>query len=148
MSISVDDCIDLDAMERLVFLAKVKDLVSFQELLKHMYMRVLICGLRICWGRWVWLEFDSLDHMKDVFGKNWWLPLVSWAPRVYKQLVKLSVGKAAVFTDMVSDGPMSHGKVYPSSNPMERRMQRVYSFDESLEMRSILDVDSCDSDLS
>ncbi|GJZ12881.1 hypothetical protein Tco_0548111 [Tanacetum coccineum] len=36
MSISVDDCIDLDGMEHK------------------------------CWGRWVWLDFDSMDQVESV----------------------------------------------------------------------------------
>ncbi|GKD29400.1 hypothetical protein Tco_1240178 [Tanacetum coccineum] len=41
------------------------------------------------------------------------LPLASWAPEVYKKLG----GRwgSSVFTDMVSDGPMSHGKGFVSS---------------------------------
>ncbi|GKE77836.1 RNA-directed DNA polymerase, eukaryota, partial [Tanacetum coccineum] len=94
-------------------------------------------GLRYVGGRWVWLEFDSMDQvesvktskaLKDIFlefkdvshdfipdERCVWidlvgLPLASWTPEVYKKLG----GRwgSSVFTDMVSDGPMSHGKVY------------------------------------
>ncbi|GJS88299.1 nucleotide-binding alpha-beta plait domain-containing protein [Tanacetum coccineum] len=57
MSISVDDCIDLDGMERSI-LAKVKDLSVISELLKHMSSEGFDdVGLRYVGGRWVWLEF-------------------------------------------------------------------------------------------
>ncbi|GJR47757.1 hypothetical protein Tco_1315860 [Tanacetum coccineum] len=84
------------------------------------------------------------------------LPLASWAPEVYKKLG----GRwgSSVFTDMVSDGPMSHGKfaywapniesmeVNSESNPLERKDAEGPSLDESLENEKHLDVDSCDSD--
>ncbi|GKD36874.1 RNA-directed DNA polymerase, eukaryota [Tanacetum coccineum] len=135
MSISVDDCIDLDGKERSI-LAKVKDLSVISELLKHMSSEGFDdVGLRYVGGRWVWLEFDSMDQvervktskaLKDIFlefkdvshdfipdERCVWidlvgLPLASWAPEVYKKLG----GRwgSSVFTDMVSDGPMSHGK--------------------------------------
>ncbi|GKF41154.1 hypothetical protein Tco_0124496, partial [Tanacetum coccineum] len=60
MSISVDDCIDLDDMER-SNLAKVKDLSVISELLKHMSSEGFDdVGIRYVGGRWVWLEFDSM----------------------------------------------------------------------------------------
>ncbi|GKA17088.1 RNA-directed DNA polymerase, eukaryota [Tanacetum coccineum] len=70
-------------------------------------------GLKICWGRWVWLEFDFMDQvesvktskaLKEIFlefkdvshdfipdERCVWidlvgLPLASWAPEVYKKL--------------------------------------------------------------
>nr|GEW29600.1 DUF4283 domain protein [Tanacetum cinerariifolium] len=53
---------------------------------------------RLGWGRWVWLEFNSTDQVESV--KN---------SKVYKKLG----GRwgCNVFTDMVNDGPLSHGKV-------------------------------------
>ncbi|GJY98588.1 hypothetical protein Tco_0515498 [Tanacetum coccineum] len=66
MSISVDDCIDLDGMERSI-LAKVKDLSVISELLKHMSSEGFDdVGLRYVGGRWVWLEFDSMDQVESV----------------------------------------------------------------------------------
>ncbi|GKG54441.1 hypothetical protein Tco_0560096, partial [Tanacetum coccineum] len=57
MSISVDDCIDLDGMERSI-LAKVKDLSVISEHLKHMSSEGFDdVGRRYVGGRWVWLEF-------------------------------------------------------------------------------------------
>ncbi|GJT72353.1 retrotransposable element Tf2 [Tanacetum coccineum] len=80
MSISVDDCIDLDGMERSI-LAKVKDLSVISELLKHMSSEGFDdVGLRYVGGRWVWLEFDSMDQVD----KHWWVCHWSWAQRVYK----------------------------------------------------------------
>ncbi|GKD45080.1 hypothetical protein Tco_1269725, partial [Tanacetum coccineum] len=61
MSISVDDCIDLDGMERSI-LAKVKDLSVISELLKHMSSE----GFDDVGGRWVWLEFDSMDQVESI----------------------------------------------------------------------------------
>ncbi|GKG15341.1 hypothetical protein Tco_0357664, partial [Tanacetum coccineum] len=90
MSISVDDCIDWDGMERSI-LAKVKDLSVISELLKHMSSE----GFDDVDERCVWIDLVGL-------------PLASWAPEVYKKLG----GRwgSSMFTDMVSDGPMSHGK--------------------------------------
>ncbi|GKE05461.1 nucleotide-binding alpha-beta plait domain-containing protein [Tanacetum coccineum] len=66
MSISVDDCIDLDGMERSI-LAKVKDLSVISELLKHMSSEGFDdVGLRYVGGHWVWLEFDSMDQVESV----------------------------------------------------------------------------------
>ncbi|GKD96583.1 RNA-directed DNA polymerase, eukaryota, partial [Tanacetum coccineum] len=66
MSISVDDCIDLDGMERSI-LAKAKDLSVISELLKHMSSEGFDdVGLRYVGGRWVWLEFDSMDQVESV----------------------------------------------------------------------------------
>ncbi|GJV64424.1 hypothetical protein Tco_1475252 [Tanacetum coccineum] len=66
MSISVDDCIDLDGIERSI-LAKVKDLSVISELLKHMSSEGFDdVGLRYVGGRWVWLEFDSMDQVERV----------------------------------------------------------------------------------
>ncbi|GJY66343.1 RNA-directed DNA polymerase, eukaryota [Tanacetum coccineum] len=145
MSISVDDCIDLDGMERSI-LAKVKDLSVISELLKHMSSEGFDdVGLRYVGGRWVWLEFDSMDQvesvktskaLKEIFlefkdvshdfipdERCVWidlvgLPLASWAPEVYKKLG----GRwgSSVFTDMVSDGPMSHGKVCVLTESLHR----------------------------
>ncbi|GKC53711.1 5-oxoprolinase-like protein [Tanacetum coccineum] len=126
MFISEDDYIDFDGMERSI-LAKVKDLSVFTDLLKYMSSEGFVdVGLRYVGGRWVWLEFDSTDQvesvkkLKDVSydfipdERCVWidlvgLPLASWAPEVYKKLG----GRwgFSVFTDMVNDGPMSHGKV-------------------------------------
>ncbi|GJS07180.1 RNA-directed DNA polymerase, eukaryota [Tanacetum coccineum] len=145
MSISVDDCIDLDGMEHSI-LAKVKDLSVISELLKHMSSEGFDdVGLRYVGGRWVWLEFDSMDQvesvktskaLKEIFlefkdvshdfipdERCVWidlvgLPLASWAPEVYKKLG----GRwgSSVFTDMVSDGPMSHGKVCVLTESLHR----------------------------
>ncbi|GKA02254.1 hypothetical protein Tco_0674919 [Tanacetum coccineum] len=54
MSISVDDCIDLDGMERSI-LAKVKILSVISELLKTIMSSEGFddVGLKICGGRWV-----------------------------------------------------------------------------------------------
>ncbi|GKC57692.1 nucleotide-binding alpha-beta plait domain-containing protein [Tanacetum coccineum] len=62
MSISVDDCIDLDGMERSI-LAKVKDLSVISELLKHMSSEGFDDVLVLDSGWWtlIWLEFDSMD---------------------------------------------------------------------------------------
>ncbi|GKB27658.1 hypothetical protein Tco_0867059 [Tanacetum coccineum] len=102
-------------------------------------------GLRYVGGRWVWLEFDSMDQvervktskaLKEIFlefkdvshdfipdERCVWidlvgLPLASWAPEVYKKLG----GRwgSSVFTDMVSDGPMSHGKVCVLTESLHR----------------------------
>ncbi|GKF95424.1 hypothetical protein Tco_0288159, partial [Tanacetum coccineum] len=78
MSISVDDCIDLEGMERSI-LAKVKDLSVISELLKHISSEGFDdVGLRYVGGRWIWLEFDSMDQSgkrqdfkgvkRDIFG--------------------------------------------------------------------------------
>ncbi|GJW43036.1 5-oxoprolinase-like protein [Tanacetum coccineum] len=136
MFISEDNCIDFDGMERSI-LAKVKDLSVITDLLKYMSSEGFVdVGLRYVGGRWVWLEFDSTDQVESVKNSKvlnelflelkdvsydfipdercvWidlvGLPLASWALEVYKKLG----GRwgCSVFTDMVSDGPMSHGKV-------------------------------------
>ncbi|GJT06697.1 hypothetical protein Tco_0841159 [Tanacetum coccineum] len=91
--------------------------------------------------------------LKDVFWiGTWWVCMASWAPEVYKKLG----GRwgSSVFTDMVSDEPMSHGKfaywapniesmeVNSESNPLERKDAEGHSLDESLENKEHLDVDS------
>nr|GEX55248.1 hypothetical protein [Tanacetum cinerariifolium] len=104
MFISEYDCIYLDGMERSI-LAKVKDLSVITDLLKYMSSEGFVdAGLGYVRGRWVWLEFDSANQI-DLVG----LPLASWAPEVYKKLG----GRwgCSVFTYMVNDGPLSHGKV-------------------------------------
>ncbi|GKA68099.1 hypothetical protein Tco_0768016 [Tanacetum coccineum] len=122
MFISEDDCIDFDGMERLYS---------------------LYVG-----GRWVWLEFDSTDQVESVKNSKvlnelflelkdvsydfipdercvWidlvGLPLASWAPEVYKKLG----GRwgCSVFTDMVNDGPMSHGKVCVLTESLHRVLE-------------------------
>ena len=145
MSISVDDCIDLDGMERSI-LAKVKDLSVITDLLKIMSSEGFDdVGLRYVGGRWVWLEFDSMDHMESVKTSKalneiflkfkdvshdfipdercvWidlvGLPLASWAPEVYKKLG--ARWGCSVFTDMVKDGPLSHGKVCVLTESLHR----------------------------
>ncbi|GJW83284.1 RNA-directed DNA polymerase, eukaryota, reverse transcriptase zinc-binding domain protein [Tanacetum coccineum] len=79
------------------------------------------------------LDIWDVGFMKDCLDRPGGLPLASWAPEVYKKLG----GRwgSSVFTDMVSDGPMSHGK--DAEGP---------SLDDSLENEEHLDVDSCDSD--
>ncbi|GKE09121.1 hypothetical protein Tco_1412672, partial [Tanacetum coccineum] len=61
----------------------------------------------------IFLEFKDVSHDFIPDERCVWidlvgLPLASWAPEVYKKLG----GRwgSSVFTDMVSDGPMSHGK--------------------------------------
>ncbi|GJX39942.1 hypothetical protein Tco_0254932 [Tanacetum coccineum] len=73
MSISVDDCIDLDGMERSI-LAKVKDLSFISELLKHMSSeRFDDVGLRLCLRvpLGFWLEFDSMDQVESIKDVVW-----------------------------------------------------------------------------
>ncbi|GJT48862.1 RNA-directed DNA polymerase, eukaryota [Tanacetum coccineum] len=173
MFISVDDCIDLDGMERSI-LAKVKDLSVISELLKHMSSEGFDdVGLRYVGGRWVWLEFDYMDQvesvktskaLKEIFLKFkdvshdfipdercvWidlvGLPLASWAPEVYKKLG----GRwgSSVFTDMFAYWApnIESMEVNSESNPLERKDAEGPSLDESLENKEHLDVDSCDSD--
>ncbi|GJW27523.1 hypothetical protein Tco_0044398 [Tanacetum coccineum] len=117
------------------------------DLLKHMSSEGFDdVGLRYVGGRWVWLEFDSMDQvesvktsktLKEIFLefkdvshdfipdercvwiRTWLgLPLASWTPEVYKKLG----GRwgSSVFTDMVSDGPMSHGKVCVLTKSLHR----------------------------
>ncbi|GJT17604.1 hypothetical protein Tco_0876310 [Tanacetum coccineum] len=96
MSILVDNCIDFDGMERSI-LAK-----------------------EICWDVGL-VGFDSIDQeekrpklQRHLAG----LPRGIMAPEVYKK-----VGgrwEAVVFTDMVSDGPMSHGKVCVLTESLHR----------------------------
>ncbi|GJU16602.1 hypothetical protein Tco_1144568 [Tanacetum coccineum] len=71
-------------------------------------------------------RFDviSVDDLYDLDDERYvWidpvaLPLASWAPEVYKKLG----GRwgSSVFTDMVSDGPMSHGKVCVLTESLHR----------------------------
>ncbi|GKA89541.1 nucleotide-binding alpha-beta plait domain-containing protein [Tanacetum coccineum] len=79
MSISVDDCIDLDGMERSI-LAKVKDLSVISELLKHMSSEGFDdVGLRYVEG--------TLGLMKDVFGiDRSGSAIASWGSRGLKKL--------------------------------------------------------------
>ncbi|GJR24722.1 RNA-directed DNA polymerase, eukaryota [Tanacetum coccineum] len=96
--------------------------VKEAELLKHMSSEGFDdVGLRYVGGRWVWLEFDSMDQVERVKtskAPGGVLPLASWAPEVYKKLG----GRwgSSVFTDMVSDGPMSHGKVCVLTESLHR----------------------------
>ncbi|GKA17371.1 hypothetical protein Tco_0697208 [Tanacetum coccineum] len=104
MSISVADCIDLvicwgdvgfgwsstildSSGKRQTSKAFLKEIFGF----KDVYHDFIPEWKRSC----VWI---------DLVGQ----PLASWAPKVYKKLG----GRwgSSVFTDMVSDGPMSHGK--------------------------------------
>nr|GEX84854.1 5-oxoprolinase-like protein [Tanacetum cinerariifolium] len=158
MFISEDDCIDLDGMKRSI-LAKVKDLSVITDLLKYMSSEGFVdVGLKYVGGRWVWLEFDSTDQVESV--KNLkvlnelflelkdvsydfnpdercvWidlvgLPLASWAPEVYKKLG----GRwgCSVFTDMVNDRPLSHGKVCVLTESLHRVLE---SFKVSYRNRS------------
>ncbi|GJU97288.1 RNA-directed DNA polymerase, eukaryota [Tanacetum coccineum] len=158
MFISEDDCIDFDGMERSI-LAKVKDLSVITDLLKYMSSEGFVdVGLRYVGGRWVWLEFDSTDQVESVKNSKvlnelflelkdvsydfipdercvWidlvGLPLASWAPEVYKKLG----GRwgCSVFTDMVNDGPMSHGKVCVLTESLHRVLE---SFKVSYRNRS------------
>ncbi|GJY52465.1 transport protein Sec61 subunit alpha-like protein [Tanacetum coccineum] len=166
-------------------LAKVKDLSVISELLKHMSSEGFddVVFLDMLGDVGFCLEFDYMDQVEkrqelqgfikeiflefnDVFTilfqmkmsldrPGGLLPLASWALEVYKKLG----GRwgSSVFTDMVSDGPMSHGKfaywapniesmeVNSESNPLERKDAEGPSLDESLEIEEHLDVDSCDS---
>nr|GEV79453.1 ribonuclease H-like domain-containing protein [Tanacetum cinerariifolium] len=158
MFISEDDCIDLDGMKRSI-LAKVKDLSVITDLLKYMYSESFVdVGLRYVGGRWVWLEFDSTDKVESVKNSKvlnelflelkdvsydfipdkrcvWidlvGLPLASWALEVYKKLG----GRwgCSVFTDMVNDGPLSHGKVCVLTESLHRVLE---SFKVSYRNRS------------
>ncbi|GJR12920.1 5-oxoprolinase-like protein [Tanacetum coccineum] len=158
MFISEDDCIDFDGMERSI-LAKVKDLSVITDLLKYMSSEGFVdVGLRYVGGRWVWLKFDSTDQVESVKNSKvlnelflelkdvsydfipdercvWidlvGLPLASWAPEVYKKLG----GRwgCSVFTDMVNDGPMSHGKVCVLTESLHRVLE---SFKVSYRNRS------------
>lgn len=105
-------------------------------------------GLRYVGGRWVWLEFDSMDQVESVKTSKalneiflefkdashdfipdercvWidlvGMPLGSWAPKVYKKLG--GWWGSSVFTDMVSDGPMSHGKVCVLTESLHRVLE-------------------------
>ncbi|GKB94839.1 hypothetical protein Tco_0980976 [Tanacetum coccineum] len=116
MFISKDDCIDFDGMERSI-LAKVNDLSVITDLLKYMSSEGFIdVGLRYVGGRWVWLEFDSTDQVESVknskLGGRW---------------------GCSVFTDMVNDGPMSHGKVCVLTESLHRVLE---SFKVSYRNRS------------
>ncbi|GJU48660.1 ribonuclease H-like domain-containing protein [Tanacetum coccineum] len=125
-SISVGRLYDFGWYGSVVFLLKVKELSVISELLKHMSSEGFDdVGLRYVGGRWVWLEFDSMDQvesvktskaLKEIFlefkdvshdfipdERCVWidlvgLPLASWAPEVYKKLG----GRwgSSVFTDM------------------------------------------------
>nr|GEY98471.1 hypothetical protein [Tanacetum cinerariifolium] len=180
MFISKDDCIDLDGMERSI-LAKVKDLSVITDLLKYMSSEGFVdVGLRYVGGRWVWLEFDSTDQvesaknskvlnelfleLKDVSydfisdERCVWidlvgLPLASWALEVYKNLG----GRwgCSVFTDMINDEPLSHGKLCvlteslhrdkSMTDSLERKDDEGPSLDGGSEHEEPLDVDNCDS---
>ncbi|GJX32021.1 zinc finger CCCH domain-containing protein 19 [Tanacetum coccineum] len=72
------------------------------------------------------------------------LPLASWALEVYKKLG----GRwgCSVFTDMVSDGPMSHGKVCVLTESLHHVLESFkVSLDGGSEHEEPLDVDNCDS---
>ncbi|GKC50907.1 hypothetical protein Tco_1073652 [Tanacetum coccineum] len=168
MSISVDDCIDLDGMERSI-LAKVKIKSVISVLLKQCLLRdSMDVGLRYGEGRWVWVEIhtsmDQVEKRQDFKHCVWMilvgLPLASWAPEVYKKLG----GRwgSSVFTDMISDGPMSHGKVCVLTESLHRVIEsfivsyrnqtyRIIATEfaywaPNIESIEHLDVDSCDSD--
>ncbi|GJS32257.1 hypothetical protein Tco_1133036 [Tanacetum coccineum] len=95
-------------------------------------------GLRYVGGRWVWLEFDFMDQVESVktskalkeifFGSYKMFITILFPDEDFCVLIDLVVaigfmapegcirswvvgGKLAVFRIMVSDGPMSHGKV-------------------------------------
>ncbi|GJW07752.1 5-oxoprolinase-like protein [Tanacetum coccineum] len=120
MSISVDDCIDLDGMERSI-LAKVKDLSVISELLKHrpggsamnhglqrVYKKL---GVREAACLRIWLIMSNVSWQFEY-----------WAPNIESM------------------------EVNSESNPLERKDAEGPSLDESLENEEHLDVDSCDSD--
>ncbi|GJT70560.1 RNA-directed DNA polymerase, eukaryota [Tanacetum coccineum] len=150
MSISVDDCIDLDGMERSI-LAKVKDLSVISELLKHMSSEGFDdVGLRYVGGH----ERCGLD--RNLVG----LPWTSWAQRFIRRCV-VAVGKQRVYgyvsyrnrtyriiaTEFAYWAPnIESMEVNSESNPLERKDAEGPSLDESLENEEHLDVDSCDSD--
>nr|GFA66984.1 RNA-directed DNA polymerase, eukaryota [Tanacetum cinerariifolium] len=150
MFISEDDCIDLDCMERSI-LSKVKYLSVITDLLKYMsYEGFVDVCLRYVGGRWVWLKFDSTDQVESVKNSKVlneiflklkdvsydfipdercvWIDLVglslaSWAPEVYKKLG----GRwgCSVFTDMVNDRPLSHGKILEDHFDGDRRNDTI-----------------------
>ncbi|GJX62868.1 hypothetical protein Tco_0295768 [Tanacetum coccineum] len=64
------------------------------------------------------IRLSSSAHERCVWIDLVGLPLASWAPEVYKKLG----GRwgSSVFTDMVSDGPMSHGKVCVLTESLHR----------------------------
>nr|GEX19857.1 hypothetical protein [Tanacetum cinerariifolium] len=158
MFILEDDCRDLDGMERSI-LAKVKDLSVITDLLKYMSSEGFgDVGLRYVGGRWVWLEFNSTNQVESIKNSKvlnelflelkdvsydfvldercvWidlvGLPLASWALEVYKKLG----GRwgCSVFTDMVNDGPLSHGKVCVLTESLHRVLE---SFKVSYRNRS------------
>nr|GEV35179.1 reverse transcriptase domain-containing protein [Tanacetum cinerariifolium] len=82
------------------------------------------------------------------------LPLASWALEVYKKLG----GRwgCSVFTDMVNDGPLSHGKApnieskedKSMTDSLERKDDEGPSLDGGPKHEEPLDVDNCDSGLS
>nr|GEV86617.1 zinc finger CCCH domain-containing protein 20 [Tanacetum cinerariifolium] len=116
MFISEDDCIDLDGMKHSI-LAKVLDLSVIRDLLKYMSSEGFVdIGLR-------YVGCVSIDLVG--------MPLASWAPDVYKKLG----GRwgSSVFTDMVNDGPLSHGKVFVLTESLHRVLE---SFKVSYRNRS------------
>ncbi|GJX12122.1 RNA-directed DNA polymerase, eukaryota [Tanacetum coccineum] len=115
-------------------LAKVKDLSVISELLKHMSSEGFNdVGLRYVGGRWVWLEFDSMDQggKRQDFKPPWWVDMgIMGAPKRGDKrgfIRSWRVGGSSVFTDM-------------------GRLQRVLCLDGKFENEEHLDVDSCDSD--
>ncbi|GJR12489.1 hypothetical protein Tco_0795141 [Tanacetum coccineum] len=116
-NVGIDDCIDLDGMERSI-LAKVKDLSVISELLKHMSSEGFDdVGLRYVGGRWVWLEFDSMDQVESVktskaLQRTWWVcHWASWAPDVLEVGVGGRWGKKQCFYRYGNDVDHVHGKV-------------------------------------
>ncbi|GKA44565.1 hypothetical protein Tco_0737289 [Tanacetum coccineum] len=141
MSISVDDCIDLDGKERSI-LAKVKDLSVISELL-------FICLLT-----------GTSDDRKMCLDRPVGLPLASWAPEVYRSWGFGGVSRACLRIGNVNDlclnledtecdigAPILESmEVIPCLILWKGKDAEGPSLDESLENVEHLDVDSCDSD--
>ncbi|GJX96993.1 hypothetical protein Tco_0352791 [Tanacetum coccineum] len=130
-------CIDLDGMERSI-LAKVKDLSVISELLKHMSSEGFDdVGLRYVGGRWVWLEFDSMDQVESVKTSK----ALKEIFLEFKDTYRIIATEFAYWAPKIESM-----EVNSESNPLERKDAEGPSLDESLENVEHLDVDSCDSD--
>ncbi|GKB27821.1 RNA-directed DNA polymerase, eukaryota [Tanacetum coccineum] len=164
MSISVDDCIDLDGKE-LSILAKVKKIkCQFQRLLKHRIKEKSqdFKGVKKELFLGVQRSFPIYSDERCVWIDLVGLPLASWAPKVYKKVGAGRMGEAAclrivliyrnrtyriIATEFAYWAPnIESMEVNSESNPLERKDAEGPSLDESLENEEHLDVDSCDSD--
>nr|GEV12548.1 hypothetical protein [Tanacetum cinerariifolium] len=117
MFISEDDCIDLDGMERSI-LAKVER-VKNTKVLNELFLELKD------------VSYDFIPNERCVWIDLVGLPLASWALEVYNKLG----GRwgCSVFTDMVNDGPLSHGKVCVLTESLHRVLE---SFKVSYHNRS------------